>query len=75
MPTTDEFAPQHTDAAYYGFFMTGLLGLLDDAELSGYSAAGVAHLRRAREEFWREFQTRHPDAWKRSEPLSTDTQP
>jgi hypothetical protein len=59
---------------YYGYFMTGLFGLLDDAELSGYSAEGIEHLRRAQEAFWREFRERHPTAWSRGQerPSSPD---
>lgn len=55
--------PPYTDADYYGFFMTGLLGLVDDAELFGYSPEGTALLRQAQELFCQEFRTRHPDAW------------
>lgn len=53
----------HTDADYYGMFMTGLFGLIDDAELAGYSAEGIEHLRAARELFWKEFHQRHPNQW------------
>jgi hypothetical protein len=49
----------------YGGFMTALFGLLDDAELLGYDAEGVACLRAARDLFWAEFQRRHPEAWSR----------
>ena len=59
--TGDERA--HTDGDYYGFFMTGLLGLLDDAQISSYSPEGIEHLRAAREAFSREFRQRHPDQW------------
>ena len=48
------------DADYYGYFMTALFGLIDDAELSGYDQDAVEHLRRARELFWAEFRQRHP---------------
>ncbi|QTH19820.1 hypothetical protein HRJ34_15765 [Rhizorhabdus wittichii] len=57
--------PKHTDAEYYGFFMTGLFGLIDDGSLSGYSGEGVVLLCKARDLFWEEFQSRHPDAWRR----------
>ena len=57
--------PKHTDAEYYGFSMTGLFGQIDDASLSGYSSEGVALLRKARDLFWEEFQSRHPDACRR----------
>ena len=43
--------------------MTGLFGLLDDAELSGFDQNGIALLREARDLFWAEFQRRHPYAW------------
>jgi hypothetical protein len=60
-PAGDERA--HTDGDYYGFFMTGLFGLLDDAEQAGYSSEGLSHLRAARDAFLREFHQRHPDQW------------
>ncbi len=63
MTAPDDNTPLESDAAYYGYFMTALFGLVDDAELSGYSAEGIEHLRKARELFWREFQARHPDGW------------
>jgi len=63
MPTAEENSPPYTDANYYGFFMTGLFGLLDDAELSGFDQNGIALLREARDIFWAEFQRRHPNAW------------
>jgi len=67
--------PKHSDADYYGMFMTGLFGLLDDAELSGYSPEGIAHLRQARELFWAEFNHRHPGHWNRPpNPPIADTQ-
>lgn len=47
-----ENIPPYTDADYYGFFMTGLFGLVDDAELSGYSPEGIALLRQAQDFFW-----------------------
>ena len=63
MPTAEENSPPYTDADYYGFFMTSLFGVLDDAELSGYDRKGIALLREAQEVFWAEFQRRHPGAW------------
>jgi len=54
---------KHTDADYYGFFMTALLGLVDDAELSGYSQEATESLRRARDLFMQEFLARHPGHW------------
>ena len=60
---------EHTDADYYGMFMTGLFGLIDDAELSGYSPDGIALLRSARDNFWAEFRDRHPDAWNKPDDL------
>jgi hypothetical protein len=56
--------PPYSDADCYGFFMTGLFGLIDDAELAGYSPYGIELLREARELFWAEFKERHPAAWK-----------
>ncbi|MBS0360249.1 MAG: hypothetical protein JSR98_02620 [Proteobacteria bacterium] len=52
------------DAEYYGYFMTGLMGLMDDAQLASYDAEGIRHLRAARQLFSAEFQRRHPDAWR-----------
>lgn len=63
LPSMPQNLPPYTDAAYYGFFMTSLSGLVDDAELSGYSPKGTTLLRQAQDLFWQEFRTRHPDAW------------
>jgi hypothetical protein len=60
----------HTDADYYGFFMTALLGLVDDAELSGYSREATESLRRARDLFMQEFHSRHPEHWRKTDPAS-----
>jgi hypothetical protein len=57
--------PQHSDADYYGFFMTALFGLRDDAELSGYSSEGIEHLSKAEALFLAEFNARHPGHWDR----------
>ncbi len=59
----DESSPKRTEAQDYGTFMSGLLGVEDDAQLAGYSPEATALLRRAVELFWREFRERHPDAW------------
>jgi hypothetical protein len=56
------------DAEYYGYFMTAVMGLLDDAELSAYDAEGVRHLRMAKDLFSAEFQRRHPGAWDHPKP-------
>ena len=66
----EENAPPHTDAHYYGMFMSGLYGLADDAELLGYSAEATALLLQAKELFMREFRARHPDAWKPKDPTA-----
>lgn len=63
--STDENPPAHTDADYYGFFMTGLFGVIDDAEMAGYNREGTELLRQAREIFWQEFSQRHPGHWER----------
>ena len=71
----DDAAPKHTDADYYGMFMSGLFGLIDSAELSGYSAEATALLNQACEIFRSEHQARHPNAWKprgRSSPQDSD---
>ena len=65
MPPDEENSPPYSDADYYGFFMTGLFGLIDDAELSGYDRDGIERLRQARELFWTEFKSRHPGHWER----------
>jgi hypothetical protein len=52
-----------TPADYYGSFMTSLMGLEDDASLSGYSQHGQELLREAIEVFWAEFTERHPGHW------------
>jgi hypothetical protein len=62
--------PKHTKADYYGFFLTGLFGVIDDAEMSGYDEEGIEHLREAREIFMSEFRIRHPGHWDRGEPNS-----
>lgn len=54
---------EHTDADYYGYFMTALMGLEDDASLSGYSQAGQELLREAIKIFMAEFEERHPGKW------------
>lgn len=63
MGGSDHAADDERAEEHYGYFVTGLLGLLDDAELANYSAEGVEHLRRAREAFMQEFRQRHPKAW------------
>jgi len=63
MSTEGASDPPYADADYYGFFMTGLFGLIDDAELAGYSPYGIELLREARELFWAEFKETHPAAW------------
>lgn len=52
-----------TPADYYGYFMTALMGLEDDATLSGYSEAGQELLREAIMIFGAEFDERHPGHW------------
>jgi hypothetical protein len=63
MPTAEENSPPYTDADYYGFVLTGLFGVIDDAEASDCDPRGVALLRQARDLFWAEFKQRHPGAW------------
>jgi hypothetical protein len=63
MLTAEENSPPYTAAAYYGFVLTGLLGVIDDAEASECDPEGVALLRVARDIFLDEFQQRHPGAW------------
>ena len=63
MPTAKHNSPPYTDADYYGFGMTGLFGVIDDAEASQCNPAGIALLRQAEEMFRAEFKQRHPGAW------------
>uniref|UniRef100_UPI0035CA38D4 hypothetical protein n=1 Tax=uncultured Sphingomonas sp. TaxID=158754 RepID=UPI0035CA38D4 len=67
MPTAEENSPPYTDADYYGFVLTGLFGVIDDAEASGCDAKGIALLRQASDLLWAEFQKRHPGAWDRKQ--------
>ena len=46
------------DYDYYVGFLNGLAGLIDDAEMCGYDADGIAQLREASEFFWSEYRTR-----------------
>ena len=64
MPTAKENSPPYSEADYYGFVLTGLLGLIDDAEASECDHEGIELLRLAREIFFEEFQRRHPGHWK-----------
>jgi hypothetical protein len=68
MPTGDENTMHDRAEDYYGSFMTALFGLVDDAELSGYSPEATALMRQAQELFWAEFMQRHPGAWKGASP-------
>ena len=52
-------AQKHTPAGQYGTFMTGLMGLEDDATLLGYSKKGIKLLREAISVFGAEFDERH----------------
>ena len=54
--------PRHTDEAYYGFFMSALVGLEDDATLSGYSEEGTSYLRLAIDAFTEEARQRFPNS-------------
>ncbi|NMN89026.1 MULTISPECIES: hypothetical protein [unclassified Novosphingobium] len=58
-----ENSGKDTPADCYGYFMTALMGLEDDAALSGYSAAGQELLREAIRIFGAEFDDRHRDHW------------
>jgi hypothetical protein len=52
--------------------MTGLLGLEDDATLSGYSKHGIELLRQAIRVFGAEFDERHPRHWGRKPPADDE---
>ena len=73
MPTTEENSPPYSDADYYGFVLTGLFGVIDDAEASNCDPEGVALLRRASDRFLTEFKKRHPGHWERKQ-ASPDVQ-
>lgn len=51
---------EDTPADCYGYFMTALMGLEDDATMLGYSPAGQELLREAIRIFGTEFNERHP---------------
>jgi hypothetical protein len=53
--------PRHTDEAYYGFFMTALMGLEDTATSSGYSEEGTSYLRLAIDAFMDEARQQFPN--------------
>jgi len=63
MPTAEDNSPPYSDADYYGFVLTGLCGVIDDAEASHCHPDGIKLLRQARDLFWAEFKQRHPGAW------------
>lgn len=69
MPTAEENSPPYSDADFYGFVLTGLFGVIDDAEASQCDPEGIALLRQARDLFWAEFQQRHPGAWDPKPPV------
>ena len=52
--------PRHTDEEYYGFFLSALMGLEDNATSSGYSEEGTSYLRVAIEAFMEEARERFP---------------
>ena len=54
-------ASAHTDEQYYGYFMSALMGLEDDATLSGYSEEGIGYLRLAIDAFEEESRQRFPN--------------
>jgi hypothetical protein len=63
MPTAEENSPPYTEADYYGFVLTGLFGVINDAEASHCNSAGITLLRQAAEILWAEFKQRHTGAW------------
>jgi hypothetical protein len=69
MPTTEDNSPPYNDADYYGFVLTGLFGVIEDAEASECDPEGIALLVQARDLFWAEFQRRHPGAWDQKLPV------
>lgn len=69
MPTVEDNSPPNNDADYYGFVLTGLFGVIDDAEASDCPPEGIALLCQARDLFWADFQRRHPGAWDQKPPV------
>lgn len=63
MPTVKENSSPYTEADQFGFVLTGLFGVIDDAEASHCNPAGITLLRQAAEILWAEFMQRHPGAW------------
>jgi hypothetical protein len=63
MPTAEENSPPYTASDYYGFVLTGLFGVIDDAEASECDPAAIDLLRQASGLLWAEFQRRYPGAW------------
>jgi hypothetical protein len=59
---SNENAPL-SEADGYGAFLTALMGLEDDALLSGYSGEGISHLTSAIAIFMKEFSERYPGHW------------
>ena len=41
---------------YYMMFLNGLAGMIDEAELAGYDADGIAQLQEASEFFWSDYR-------------------
>jgi hypothetical protein len=63
MPTAEENSPPYSAADYYGFVLTGLFGVIEDAEASQCNPEAIALLNEARELLWAEFNERHPGHW------------
>ena len=43
---------------YYEIFLNGLVGLIDDAEMSGWDEDGIIHLREAEQYFRSDYRIR-----------------
>lgn len=52
--------PNRPEIDYYAGFLNALAGLIDDAEMSGYDADGLACLREASEYFRSDYRILHP---------------
>lgn len=63
MPTAEDSSHPCSDADYYGFVLTGLFGVIEDAEASQCSPKAIALLNEASELLWAEFKERHPGHW------------
>ena len=65
MPTAGDKPPPHSAADYYGFVLTSLFGVIEDAEASNCNPEAIDLLNEALGLLWAEFNERHPGHWER----------